>query len=92
MHEVSEEQRFLFDLQGFLILRGAIDRELIAKLDDAAVENEAKEHDESWSEGIPVVNGQHFTKDTNVDCQLRLNGLPRLDPIFDQLIAHPAII
>ena len=23
MHEISEEQRFLFDLQGYLILRGA---------------------------------------------------------------------
>ena len=92
MHEVTAEERFLFDIQGFLILRGAIERELIAALDAAVVANEAKDHDESWAEGIPVVNGQHFTKDTNVDSQVRLNGLPRLDPVFDQLIAHPAML
>ncbi len=82
MHKVTAEERFLFDIQGFLILRGAIDRGLIDALDAAIVENEAKDHDESWAEGLPVVNAQHFTKDTNVDCQIRLNGLPRLDPIF----------
>lgn len=92
MHEVTEEERFLFDLQGFLILRGAIDTNLVEALDAAVVENEAKDHDESWAEGLPVVKGQHFTKDTNVSCQIRLNGLPRLDPVFDQLIAHPAIL
>ena len=26
MHEISDEQRFLFDLQGYLILRGAIEK------------------------------------------------------------------
>ena len=91
MHEISEEQRFLFDLQGYLILRGAIDRDLIDALDAAVVENEAKEHDESWAAGIPVVNGQHFSKDTNVDNQIRLNGLPRLDPVFDQLNYQEAL-
>ena len=92
MHGVTDEERFLFDLQGFLILRGAIDRDLIEALDAAVVANEAKDHDESWAEGLPVVRGQHFTKDTNIDSQLRLNGLPRLDPVFDQLIAHPSML
>ena len=92
MHEVTAEERFLFDLQGFLILRGAIDRDLTDALDAAVVENEAKDHDESWAEGLPVVQGKHFTKDTDIDCQIRLNGLPRLDPIFDQLIAHPSYL
>ena len=86
MHEVTAAERFLFDIQGFLILRGVIDHSLIDALDSAIIENEAKDHDESWAQGLPVVNGQHFTKDTNVDCQIRLNGLPRLDPIFDLLI------
>lgn len=94
MHEVTDEEKFLFDIQGFLILRGAIDRDLIRALDRAVVENEAIEHDESWADGIPVFKGrgQHFIKDTNVPHQIRLNGLPRLDPIFDQLIAHPAVL
>ena len=39
MHEVTAEERFLFDIQGFVILRGAIDRGLIDALDAAIVEN-----------------------------------------------------
>ena len=82
MHEVSDEEKFLFDIQGFLILRGAIDRPLVETLDRAVVENEAIDHDESWADGLPVVSAQHFIKDTNVEHQVRLNGLPRLDPVL----------
>jgi ectoine hydroxylase-related dioxygenase (phytanoyl-CoA dioxygenase family) len=92
MLKVTEDEKFLFDLQGFLILREAIDRELVEALDRAVVENEGIDHDESWAEGLPVVTFGHLTKDTNHECQVRLNGLPRLDPIFDRLIAHPAIL
>jgi len=92
MKSVSDADQFLFDIQGYLILRGAIEPELIEALDRAIVENEAKDHDESWAEGLPVVRGQHFIKDTNIDSQIRLNGLPRLDPAFDRLIAHPSYL
>ena len=92
MNEVTHDERFLFDLQGFLILRGAIESELVEALDRAVVENEAIEHDESWAEGLPVATAAHLTKDTNIENQVRLNGLPRLAPIFDRLIAHPAIL
>jgi|GEM_PF-405988 len=92
MREVTDEEKFLFDIQGFLILRAAIARDLIDALDRAVVENEAFDHDESWADGLPVVTAQHFIKDTKTAHQVRLNGLPRLDPIFDRLIAHPAIL
>ena len=92
MREVTAEEKFLFDIQGFLILRGAIDADLAAALDRAVVDNEALDHDESWADGLPVVKAQHFIKDTNVEHQVRLNGLPRLDPVFDRLIGHPAIL
>ena len=92
MYTVSDEEKFLFDIQGFLILRGAIDRQLVDALDRAVVENEALDHDESWADGLPIVTAQHFIKDTNIEHQVRLNGLPRLNPIFDQLIAHPTIL
>ena len=99
MSEVTHEEKFLFDVQGFLILRGAIDPELVKALDQAVVENEAIEHDESWAEGLfegtPAERakfGKHLTKDTGSEHQVRLNGLPRLDPVFDRLIAHPAIV
>ena len=92
MGQVTEEEKFLFDIQGFLILRGAIDRDLIESLDAAVVENEATEHDESWADGLPVVTAKHFIRDFNIENQVRLNVLPRLDTIFDELIAHPAIL
>ena len=65
----------------------------MAALDEAVVANEAIEHDDSWAEGLPVV--QHrplFTKDLFLEHQIRLNGLPRLDPVFDRLIAHPGYL
>lgn len=89
---VTDEERFLFDIQGFLVLRSAIEPDLVAALDTAVVANEAKDHDERWAENLPVVHGQHFTKDTHIESQIRLNGLPRLDPVFDQLIAHPSYL
>jgi ectoine hydroxylase-related dioxygenase (phytanoyl-CoA dioxygenase family) len=92
MSEVTEDEKFLFDIQGFLILRGAIEQDLISALDSAVVENEAKDHDESWATGLPTTTSGHFTKDLNIEHQVRLNGLPRLNPIFDALIAHPAIL
>ena len=49
VHEVTDDEKFLFDLQGFLILRGAIEPDLVAALDQAVVANEAIEHDDSWA-------------------------------------------
>ena len=92
MHQVTDDEKFLFDLQGFLILRGAIEPELVAALDEAVAANEAVEHDESWAEGLPVVTNAYFTKDVWMEHQVRLNGLPRLDPVFDRLIAHPGYL
>jgi hypothetical protein len=56
------------------------------------VQNEALDHDESWADGLPVVTAQHFIKDHNVEHQVRLNGLPRLNPVFDRLIGHPSVL
>ena len=91
--QVTDDARFLFDLQGFLILRGAIEPDLVAALDAAVVANEAIEHDDSWAEGLPVVQHRPLaTKDLFLEHQVRLNGLPRLDPVFDRLIAHPGYL
>jgi ectoine hydroxylase-related dioxygenase (phytanoyl-CoA dioxygenase family) len=92
MNEITDAEKFLFDIQGYLILRQAIDRDLIEALDRAVVQNEALDHDESWADGLPVVRGQHFIVDHNIEHQVRLNGLPRLDPVFDRLIAHPSVL
>lgn len=90
--EVTDDDKFLFDLQGFLIFRGAIDRTLCDALLNAVIANEEKEHDNSWSRDFADGPGKHGPKDTNVDHQIRLNGLSRLDPVFDELIAHPAVL
>lgn len=102
MRQVTEEERFLFDLQGFLILRGAIERDVIEALDEAVVANEANDQDESWVQTVPGItlrtlvryygDAGYCIKDISVADQIRLNGLPRLDPVFDALIAHPAIL
>jgi len=92
MKQVTESEKFLFDIQGYLILRDAIDCDLVEALDHAVVQNEAFDHDESWADGLPIVTAQHFIKDHNVEHQVRLNGLPRLDPIFDRLIGHPSVL
>ena len=58
--DVTDDEKFLFDLQGFLVLRGAIEPELIEALDRAVVDNEAIEHDDSWAEGLPVAARKHL--------------------------------
>lgn len=88
---VSIEDRFMFDLQGFLILRGAVDRALCAELLKAVRAAEAKDYADEWREKLPPEQRAHRTKDVS-ETQIRLNGLPRLDPIFDEMIAHPAIL
>ena len=92
MNQVTDAEKFLFDIQGYLILPGAIDDDLVDALDRAVVHNEALDHDESWADGLPIVTAQHFIKDHNIEHQVRLNGLPRLDPVFDQLIGHPSVL
>ena len=104
MNQVTDAEKFLFDIQGYLILPSAIDGSLVAALDRAVVQNEALDHDESWAEGLPIISHQNFIKDHNFDengkprdCAgtehlVRLNGLPRLDPVFDQFIGHPSVI
>jgi ectoine hydroxylase-related dioxygenase (phytanoyl-CoA dioxygenase family) len=99
--QVSDEERYHFDLTGFLILRGAIETDLVKALDDAVVANESIDHDESWLETTPEVTlqtliryyGENFQiKDRHAEYQTRLNGLQRLDPAFDSLVAHPRIL
>ena len=100
MNAVTDEERYHFDLKGFLILRGAIEIELVEALDDAVVANEAIDQDESWLEEIPEATlrtltrgyGEKYQIKADYGNQIRLNGLQRLDPEFDSLVAHPSIL
>lgn len=89
---VSIEDKFLFDLNGFLILRGAIDRKLCAELLAAVRRCEARDFPDAWRTKLPPEHQKHRSKDTDIPGQVRLNGLPRLDPIFDEIIAHPSFL
>lgn len=89
---VSIEDRYVFDIHGFLVLRGAIDRSLCAELLKAVRAAEAKDYADLWREKLPKEKQAHRTKDVGDHGYIRLNGLPRLDPIFDEMIAHPAIL
>lgn len=87
---VSIEQKFLFDLQGFIILRGAIEPALVAELLAAVRRCEAREYDDStWNTKF---NGKPSATKEVGEGSVRLNGLPRLDPAFDKLIAHPSYL
>ncbi|MCX5658657.1 MAG: phytanoyl-CoA dioxygenase family protein [Planctomycetota bacterium] len=88
---VTPEQRFLFDLQGFVILRQAIEPELVADLLAAVRRCEARDYDDAAWKAKVTVGKPSSTKDVG-EGSIRLNGLPRLDPAFDRLIAHPAVL
>ena len=84
---VDAGERLQFDCQGFVILRGVLDLPTIQTLTDEFDRLAAFEHDDSgWraDHGMP-------TRSVFGDA-LRLSGLPRLSPAFDDLIGHPAIM
>ena len=90
--DIPEEDRFLFDLQGFIALRGVLSPAECEKLLTALRGLEAQEYEDSWQERLSGGIKGRPTKETNVPHQVRLNGLPRLDDAFDLAIAHPAVM
>jgi hypothetical protein len=89
--KVSVEERFLFDLQGFVLLKNVLSPELCGELVTVLRRLEKTDYADEWIKTAPKGSwGPMRTKHVETKA-VRLNGLPRLDPIFDQLIAHPAI-
>lgn len=101
---ITNEERFYFDSQGFLLLRnvldGAVRRALLDKLDEL----EAREYDDPQPSHYSVANPTDIqprprrgsmeaaTKARVDDHYVRMNGLPNFDPIFDQIIDHPRVL
>jgi hypothetical protein len=88
---VSDEHRFLFDLQGYLLLRGAlsdIDREqLLAEVERL----ERLDHDDSrWRKPWPDGRIGQPTKEVRPGFT-RLNGLFRMSTLFDRMIDYPTV-
>lgn len=91
MTEITTEQRFLFDLQGFLILRGVLTSAECAGYRETLERLEKQDFDDSWAErfrdrGEPLPTCDRRKPDT-----VRFNGLLRLDSSFDALIDHPGV-
>lgn len=88
---VTDADRFQFDLQGYLLLRGAITPDDVAQMLSALHELEAQQQDDShWR--TPRADGL-VSQPTRQETpgQLRLNGLLRLSNAFDRLIDYPTI-
>lgn len=85
---ISEGERIQFDCQGFIILRGVLDPETLVRFQAELERLEHEDYDDSdWRHdetGMPTkaVFGE----------ALRLNGLPRLSPVFDEVIGHPRLM
>lgn len=90
--EVTETDRFLFDLQGFLLLKGVLSPGECRTLLDTVQMLERRTYDETerlkrtWNGHAPQPTLALSTGRT------RLNGLLRLDPSFDELIDHPRVL
>ncbi len=88
---VTLEDKFLFDMQGFIILRGAIAQDDVALLLSEVQRLEKLDHDDSrWRKALSNGRIGQLTKQVNPGW-LRLNGLLRMSGIFDRLIDYPTV-
>jgi len=88
---VTRENRFLFDVQGFLHLKGALNEndrlEMLAEL----TRLEQMEHDDSrYLNPGPGGRPAHRNKSVSSG-QVRLDGLLRMSAAFDRCIDYPAV-
>ena len=90
--QITQEERFLFDLQGFLVLRNVLSSMECAGLLQVLSDLEEREYADDWIASLDPGHPPRATKETNRGDQVRLNGLPRLDAVFDHLIDHPRIL
>jgi len=93
--EVTIEEKFLFDLSGSLLLKGALSAQECAEL-QAGLDrlHDGEFPDNEWRQKMPpeLAEISQPTRDDRIPGQLRFNGLPRLDPAFDAVVAHPRIM
>src|SRR3954468_21232677 len=92
MSEVTVEERFLFDLQGFLVLRDVLTPEECSTYRETLQRLERGHYEDAWQAKLPPGARWRPTLETEPANQLRLNGLPRLDAAFDELMDHPRVL
>lgn len=89
---VSNEDRFHFDLSGFLLLRNVLSPAQCQEFLEVLQVLEKQNYDDKWMESLGPGSPPRPTRETGRPHQVRLNGLPRLHPIFDSLIDHSRIL
>lgn len=89
MHPTPEE-KFLFDLQGFLLIENVLDADTVALYLEKTRELEEKDYQDRWRERSEFGDACQPTKELN-DTRVRLNGLLRIDPLYDALFSHPTL-
>ncbi|MCE9591257.1 MAG: phytanoyl-CoA dioxygenase family protein [Planctomycetes bacterium] len=88
---VRDQDRYLFDVQGFLHLRGAIaEADRLALLDEVTRQEQLEHDDNRWN---PASWGGRPDLPTKMveGAQIRLNGLLRMSPVFDRCIDYPTV-
>jgi hypothetical protein len=97
----TAEETFLFDMQGFLLLRGVLSLGAVAALRARLLELEAADYPDEWMDEMGLDRAAiRPTKATSsrdfegADGVTQLNGLPRIDQtgLFDTLVAHPHVL
>ena len=91
-HGVGVEERFLFDLQGFLKLSEVLSPAECASYINTLRQLEEREYEDRFLDANGPDRPGRPTKQVKRANQIRLNGLLRLDPIFDSLIDHPRVL
>ncbi|MCJ8331371.1 MAG: phytanoyl-CoA dioxygenase family protein [Lentisphaeria bacterium] len=83
----SEEDIFLFDLQGFLHLKNVLDLESRESLLEKTLDYQSRDFDDKWCTNETSQRTKEISEQ-----QIRLNGLLRIDPIYDELISHSGVL
>ena len=81
---MTDEQRYLFDLQGYIVLKNVVSQEVIAEVNQVM----------DWLEGLEpedlpygVSHGKPRT-----ESELYLANMVEAHPVFHQFIDHPAVL
>jgi hypothetical protein len=89
---VTPTDRFLFDMQGYLLLKGVLTACECDQLRALLRRLEALDYRDDWlSEATPGREPTRRTKHEQMP-RLQLSGLLRLDPGFDHLLDHPRVL
>ena len=87
MQGMTEREKFLFDLNGYIVVPGVLTSEEVAALNAAVDANAAGIHDYNVGEMPPAVRG---SRDMQILAGLLTFDEPHCNP-FSRLIAHPKI-